>query len=208
MRQITIKGFVCAVFFSFLITSCSGTGTKLTSISVNESLLGKPVFNILVIGVAPENKEKERRSFEDRFVARLKATGTEAISSGNAITIPSVLMLKKEDIIEAVKKYNNDAIIVTRAVGVDEEKGYSGAPYYTYYGQAYGSYRHPTYSNMNTTYQFQTNLYDVKTEKLIWSGTSETFNPDSTMQVIDNVIKVVITDLQKNGLLNKPKESQ
>ena len=117
-------------------------------------------------------------------------------------------MLKKEDIIEAVKKNNNDAIIVTHSVAFNEEENSSGVPYYTYYGQAYVNYRRPTYSDMNTTYRFQTNLYDVKTEKLIWSGTSETFNPDSTMQVIDNVIKVVITDLQKKGLLNKPKESQ
>jgi hypothetical protein len=207
MRQITVKGFFCAVFFSFLITSCSGTGTRLTSISVNESLLGKPVFNILVIGIAPDNKEQERRWFEDRFVERLKATGTQAISSGNAIPIPSILMLKKEDIIEAVKKYNNDAIIVTHSVGYDEEDSSYGVPYYTYYGQAYVNYRRPAYSDMNTTYRFQTNLYDVKTEKLIWSGTSETFDPDSTMQVIDNVIEVVITDLQKKGLLNKPKEN-
>jgi hypothetical protein len=39
-----------------------------------------------------------------------------------------------------------------------------------------------------------TNLYDVKTEKLIWSGQSETLD-------IDDMIKVVIKDLQKNNLL-------
>jgi hypothetical protein len=210
MRKNTIKGFVCAVFFSFLITSCSGTGTKLTSTSVNESLLGKPVFNILVIGVGPKNKERERRLFEDSFVARLQATGTEAISSLNALTNPSIQMLKKDDIIEAVKKYNNDAIIVIRAMGLDETEDYSGVQrsYYPYYGHAYGHYGSPGYYSINTTYQFQTNLYDVKTEKIIWSGTSETLNPDSTMQVIDNVIDVVIKDLQKSGLLNKPKETR
>jgi len=46
-----------------------------------------------------------------------------------------------------------------------------------------------------------TNLYDVKTEKLIWSGKSETLNADSTKQMIDDVIEVVIKDLQKNNLL-------
>ncbi len=51
------------------------------------------------------------------------------------------------------------------------------------------------------TVRLATNLYDVKTEKLIWSGKSETLRPDSVNQIIDDVIKVVIKDLQKNKLL-------
>jgi len=47
----------------------------------------------------------------------------------------------------------------------------------------------------------ETNLYDVKTEKLIWSGQSETFSRDSKDQIIKDVIKAVINDLQKNKLI-------
>ena len=48
-----------------------------------------------------------------------------------------------------------------------------------------------------------TNLYDVKTEKRIWSGESETLKAGSADQVIVDVIKLVIKDLQINGLLPK-----
>jgi hypothetical protein len=48
-----------------------------------------------------------------------------------------------------------------------------------------------------------TNLYDVKTEKRIWSAESETLKAGSVDQVIDDVIKLVIDDLQINGLLPK-----
>ncbi|MES0447715.1 MAG: hypothetical protein ABUJ92_14370 [Desulfobacterales bacterium] len=204
MRQITIKWFVCAVFFGVLIIACAGT--KLTHTQVDESRQGKPVSNILVIGVTYKEKEKVRRSFEDRFVSQLRAAGVEAISSGDAISIPADLMLEKDEILKAVNKFNNDAVIITHVVGKEEKETYtrpgrarSYGGYYGYYGWAYA--RAPGYSSRSTFYRLATNLYDVKTEKLIWSGKSETLNADSTKQMIDDVIKVVIKDLQKNNLL-------
>jgi hypothetical protein len=203
MRQITIKWFVCAVFFGVLIIACAGT--KLTHTQVDKSRQGKPVSNILVIGVTYKEKEEVRRSFEDRFVTQLRAAGVEAISSGDAISIPADLMLEKDEILKAVNKFNNDAVIITHVVGKEEKeytppaRSYRG--YHGYYGRAYGYAHSPGYSSTKTFYRLATNLYDVKTEKLIWSGKSETLNPDSTKQMIDDVIKVVIKDLQKNNLL-------
>jgi len=44
-------------------------------------------------------------------------------------------------------------------------------------------------------------LYDVKTEKLIWSGQSKTFSKDSKDQMINDVIRVLVNDLQNNKLI-------
>ena len=204
MRQITIKWFVCAVFLGVLIIACAGT--KLTHTQVDKSRQGKPVSNILVIGVTYKEKEMVRRSFEDRFVSQLRAAGVEAISSGDAISIPADLMLEKDEILKAVNKFNNDAVIITHVVGKEEKETYTRpgrartyGGYYGYYGWAYA--RAPGYSTRSTSYRLATNLYDVITEKLIWSGKSETLNPDSTKQMIDDVIRVVIKDLQENNLL-------
>ncbi len=204
MRQITIRWFVYAVLSGVFIIACAGT--KLTHTWVDKSRHGKPVSDILVIGVTYKEKEKVRRSFEDRFVEQLMVAGVEAISSGDAISIPTNLMLEKDEILKAVNKFNNDAVIITHVVGKEEKevytpptRGYRG--FYGYYGRAYRYTNSPGYSSTNTFFRLATNLYDVKTEKLIWSGKSETLNPDSTKQMIDDVIKVVIKDLQKNNLL-------
>ncbi len=204
MRQITLKWFYLATLSVFLIVACAGT--KLTSTQVDESRRGKPVSDILVIGVTYKEKEKVRRSFEDRFVAQLRAAGVEAISSGDAISIPADLMLEKDEILKAVNKFNNDAVIITHVVGWEEKEVYtppaqSYGGYHGYYGWAYGYAHSRGYLSTNILYRLATNLYDVKTEKLIWSGKSETLNPYSTKQMIDDVIKVVIKDLQKNNLL-------
>ena len=200
MRQITIKWFVCAVLSGVFIIACAST--KLTT-WVDKSRRGKPVSDILVIGVTYKEKEKVRRSFEDRFVEQLRAAGVEAISSGDAISIPTDLRLEKDEILKAVHKFNSDAVLITYVTGKDEKEDYtrSYSSYYGHYGWAYGYAHIPSYSSTNTFYRLATELYDAKTEKLIWSGKSETLNPDSTKQMIDDVIKVVIKDLQKNNLL-------
>ncbi len=203
MRSRTNQWFACTILSTFLIVACVGTGTKLTQTQMDENRQKKPVSNILVLGVTYKEKEEIRRSFEDSFVVQLRAVGVEAVSSGNAISIPTDLKLEKDEILKAVHKFNNDAILITYVTGKDEKedytRGYSG--YYGHYGWAYGYAHIPSYSSTNTFYRLATKLYDAETEKLIWSGISETLNPDSTRQMIDDVVKVVIKDLQKNNLI-------
>ena len=202
--QRTIQWLVYTILSGVLIIACAST--KLTNTHVDKSQVGKPVSNILVIGVTYKEKEKVRRSFEDRFVAQLRAAGVEAISSGDAISIPEDLMLEKDEILKAVNKFNNDAVIITHVVVKEDNELYtpparSSIGYYSYYGRAYGYSHGPGYSSTKTSYRLATYLYNVKTEKLIWSGKSEILETDSITEMIDDVIHLVIKDLLKNNLI-------
>jgi len=202
MRQSTIKWFVCAVFSGLLIVACAGT--KLTDTQMDEARRGKPVSDILVIGVT--YKEDTRQLFEDKFVAQLKAAGVEAVSSADAIPISEKQQLEKDRILKAVSEFENDAVIITHVVGVEAKEVVTrdspgGRSYYGHYLWAYRNTHSPGYSSTHKIIRLAANLYDVKTEKLIWSGRSETMKPESITQTIDDVIKVIIKDLQKNKLL-------
>jgi hypothetical protein len=202
MRQRILRWFVYVVFSGVFFIACAGT--KLTHTWMDEAYQGKPVSNILVIAVT--YKEDNRKSFENKFVAQLKAAGVKAVSSSNVIPIPADLELKKDDVLKVVKKFKNDAVIITHLIGVEEKESYTPpvrdqGGYYGYYGWVYGYTHEPGYYRTHTLVRLTTNLYDVKTEKLIWSGKSESLDPDSTNQIIDDVIEVLIKDLQKNKLL-------
>ena len=202
MRKSAVKWFVCVVFSGVLIIACGGT--KLNTTQVDEARRGKPVSNILVIAITYE--KELRHSFEDKFVAQLKTAGIKAISSADVIPISEKQQLEKDAILKAVNKLENDAVIITHMVGVEEKEIITRHPsvgrgFYGHYLWAYGNTYQPGYSSTRVTVRLATNLYDVKTEKLIWSGKSETLRPDSVNQIIDDVIKVVIQDLQKNKLL-------
>ncbi len=203
MRPRISQWFVYVVFSGAFIIACAGT--KLTHTWMDETFHGKPVSDILVIGVT--YKKENRQSFENKFVAQLKAAGVEAVSSSDVIPIPADLELKKEEILRAVSKFKNDAVIITHLVGVGEKESYTApesnqGDYYGYYGWAFSSTHEPGYYRTHTLVRLTTRLYDVKTEKLIWSGKSETSDPGSTRQAIDEVINVLIKDMQKNGLLS------
>ena len=202
MKQNSVKWFGYWFLFTFLIISCAGT--ELTQNKVDEAYKGKPVSDILIIAIT--GNEHNRRSFEKKFVARLKAIGVDAISSEEAIHMPADLELKKETILAAVKQYENDAVIITHLIGKEEEdvytRGGSGhRGFYGFYSRRHSLARDPGYASTSTTVRLETNLYEVKTEKLIWSGKSNTLSRDAKDQIINDVIKAVINDLQKNKLI-------
>ena len=203
MKQRTLKGLVLAVFSGFLIVSCASS-TKMTNTFVDTGFQGKPVSDVLVIAVT--DRDALRRSFEGKFVAQLKAAGIEAVSSANVIAIPPSRELEKDMILKAVEEYKNDAVMITRLIGVEEREVYTppARPSYGYYGdyRHFHAYAHePGHYRTHTLIRLATNLYDVKTERLMWSGESESLNPDSDKQLIDQVIKLIVSDLLKKGLL-------
>jgi len=201
MKQSSVKWFGYLFSFVFLIISCSGT--ELTHTQVDEAYKGKPVSDILVIAIT--GNEDSRRSYEQKFVAHLESIGVEAISSENAIPMPPNLKMKKETIVNAANQFENDAVIITRLIDKEEKDAYTRGGHGGYYG--YYRYRHSWahstgYSSTSKTLRLETNLYDVKTEELIWSGQSKTWSKDSKYQIINDVIKVVINDMQNNKLIS------
>jgi hypothetical protein len=59
----------------------------------------------------------------------------------------------------------------------------------------------PAYETSHTFYRLETVLYDVKTEKPIWSVLSRTWDRDSERQIIGEVIEVAIKDMRKNKII-------
>jgi hypothetical protein len=203
MKQSSVKWFGYLFSFVFLIISCAGT--ELTHTQVDEVYKGKPVSDILVIAIT--GNEDTRRSYEREFVAQLGSAGVEAISSEDAIPMPADLKMKKEMILNAVNQFENDAVIITHLIDKEEKEVYTRGGqvdrgYYGFYHSRFSYARDPSYSSTSKTLRLDTNLYDVKTEKLIWSGQSKTLSKDSKYQIINDVIKVVINDLQKNKLIS------
>ncbi len=195
MKKDLVKWLGCLFSFSFLIISCAGT--EISQTQVDNTYKGQPVSNILVIAIT--GNEHNRRIYEKKFVARLKSVGVDAVASEEAVPMPPDLQLKKETILKAVDQYQNDAVIITQLIGKEQEDVHTRGG-----GGRIGFFRYtrgPGYSSTNTTVRLETNLYDAKTGKLIWSGKSKTMSKDSTDQIINEVIKAVINNWQKNKLI-------
>ena len=196
---------IVAVFAGVLLNGCAST--KITETWADKSFKGKTVSNVLIIGVASD--ESNRLLFEKTFVQQLNAVGVTAVSSAEVIPIPADQKMEKETILQVVNKFKNDAVLVTHIAGIDKRKSYQPAVYsmgVSYYGN-YGYYHahriKPSSVSSHTKLCLETKLFDVESEKLMWSGQSQTWESDSVKKVIEGVIKVAVKEMQKNKLLPK-----
>ncbi|MFC1579917.1 hypothetical protein ACFL4N_03285 [Thermodesulfobacteriota bacterium] len=201
MIRNTVKYLAGIFFIMVVLNACAST--KVSESWVDEKYQGNPVSDILVIAVTDE--KTIRRAFEARFVKRLKAVGANAVSSANAISTNELMKLDKPAILRATEKYNCDSVLITRLSGVDEKTVYNRPAhyggYYGYYGHYHGYIHSPAYQTSQTFYRLETVLYDVKTEKPIWSMLSRTWDRDSEKQIINEVINVAIKDMRKKKVI-------
>jgi hypothetical protein len=108
------------------------------------------------------------------MVRQLKAHGTDAVAGYTVL--PEQIEANKETVTAIMNEIGADAVLISRLMDKKSVTTYvPGSPPPTGYGwQGYYSY------NQGHTVQdeyavVQTNLYDLKTNKLIWTAASETW---------------------------------
>lgn len=153
-----------------LLPSCSAT-TQLTSVWRDETYQDHP-RKILVLGMlkTPGN----RRILEDDMVLQLKAHGTDAVAGYTVL--PEQIEANKETITAIMNELGADAVLISRLMDKKSVTTYvPGSPPPSGYGwHGYYSYN-PGYVVQDEYAVVQTNLYDLKTNKLIWTAASETW---------------------------------
>lgn len=195
------------VVAAMLLTACATT--QLDSVWKDPSYQTRPA-KIMVIGVAKNPLNK--RVFEDEFVAQLKAHGTEAIAS--YAVLPDRQQDDQVAIAAKVKEIGADAILITRLVSkklvrtyIQPSPYYYPPPYYgswpDYYGYGYRYMYTPGYIVEDEYAIIETNLYEARSDKLIWAATAETGIRDSTQALIRQYIGVMVKNMIGLGLLAK-----
>lgn len=119
--------------------------------------------------------------------------------------------IDKDNLDTLLEKNDVKTIIITSVLdGTQRQQvvgiGYNATPYNTgYWG--YYNYGYALTANTATVssfmeYVLETNVYDVASKKLVWSGRKSIFDDRSNMQNMKLIIKNVIRDLEKHGILN------
>ena len=175
----------------------------------NPSYGGVGFVKLFVIGVGAD--DASRRLFEDTFAQAIAREGAAAQASWGHL--PQTGQLTEAQIRAAIEGGDFDGVLITRLLGVDETEeyvppsthtvpsSYYGYGYYGYYGTSYAVVHEPGYYKTNTTFRLETNLYSVATGDLVWSGQSETVNPESLTAVIESMTAAVASKLKSERLI-------
>ena len=160
---------------------------------------------IMVIGVSKQ--PSIRRTFEDEFVARLKAAGTDAVPAYEFIPQDGQAEVPRLD--QAVKQAGADALITTRLVRVEKQAEYipgtygpyPGFGFYRWYSSAWVGFYEPPRLRFYDIYISETSLHDVRNDRLVWSGIAKTTKLDDIRSEIQGFVEVVITALREKNFL-------
>ncbi len=167
-----------------------------------------PFVKLFVIGVGKD--DVRRRLYEDTMVATLRKQGVEAQASYG--DFPDSEKLEKQGVLDVVEEGGFDAVVLTHVLSVDQQLEYvpgktkyeptSNADMYMMdYDQKYLVTHDPGYYKTNTTFSVETTLYEAGAGVKVWATLSETVNPDSVEEVIEQVITVTVTKMKTDGLI-------
>lgn len=190
---------------AMLTTACT-TG-RIASVWTSPESQPTRYHKLIVFGVT--NSHKVRRAYEDNFVARLRAIGVKAEAGHDYVSDADLSLLVR--MTEAVAKSDADAIVITHLV-TDEQAPETNLlrlakvpAYYLnlvpYFSQVYNDVCKPAYYADFNALRLETNLYDAKSERLLWSGRSELLSPSSEQMTISEVIEDSISQMSKDGYL-------
>ena len=210
MKSIVKYTFV--LICSIVLSSCANT--KFTKQWIDEDFNEEPYDDILVLVVA--DKMGNRQDAENYIVEKLGETGINAMQSYDIL--PKTETIDAEAVDKAIDGLQLDAVIVMYATGITEEEYfiptrrfgvYSGYGYgHAHYGSFYNYYPHavnyvylPGYDNTHYVIALETSLFDLNTTKMVWSGQSNTFAPESVDDVIHNITVLTINELKKKKII-------
>ena len=181
-----------------VVASCATT--EMTNTWTDPAAKGAALSKVAVVCLTKD--PGLRRQGEDSAAAQLRQKGAQAVAS---YQLTGDADLKDREAVKAkLKAAGIDGVLVMRMTGVSEQVTAVDGPYGTfdgYYDYAGGAVFAPGYLETDTIVHVVSNLYDLNKDKLIWSGTSKTFDPASASQFMTDVSKAVAKSLQKDRLI-------
>ena len=169
-----------------------------------------------VLAMVISTHEESRNGAEAALAQELGKRGVEAIPAYSVI--PKSLVKDKDKARPYIEKTGARYAIVMRVAGNEMELRGSG-PSYTaipvatmpYYGAFYGGYYtfgwgavyNAGVMEIQNKVHVETLIYDLRTDKLIWAGMSDTMNPSTAQKFIKDLVKTAAKEMKKQGLFKE-----
>lgn len=188
----------------FALSGCASV--SLLHSAKDPAVTAKQYKKLIVVGIA--ERPQMRQIFEEVFAGKVQEGGAVGIAS---YTITGVNdKLSRDAVVAAVKKTGADGVVTTRIVGSskksDTRTGFVMVDrgVVSFYGASvsYAAFVHqPVDVITSTQVSIETNLFDVGTGMMVWSGTSAAVNPEGIITISAHVADIAIKALKKDGLL-------
>ncbi|MBU5637539.1 DUF4136 domain-containing protein [Geomonas sp. Red69] len=202
-----------AVLLCLTTLLCSCASVSVVDTWRNPALTGSRVHKVLVVSFARQGGG--RAVYEDMLVSELQKHGVEAVASHTILsqaTLPDWRALDR-----AVRSTGSQGILTVQTIKVEKQMTVQpsaiASPYPGYwYPPAFPDWNFPGYyqsmaiygPSYVTTYDIatvQVNLFDAGSDKLLWAGTMQAYEPEAVTRVGKDLAHKVVESLKKEELI-------
>lgn len=169
---------------------------------------------IMVLGLIRTTDRSLQENMENHMVGDLQSLGYNAVSSLQEYGPKAFDGMDEQAAMNKLKSSGVDAMITI--VLLDKEKEKSYVPGHIYYYSPYGYYyRHfwgyhtaiyrriyePGYYVTNTRYFWESNVYEMNNQKLLYSVQTQSFNPANSESLGHEYGQLIVKSIAEHGIL-------
>ncbi|MBL7747979.1 MAG: hypothetical protein JNM19_11155 [Chitinophagaceae bacterium] len=201
-----------------LLVAVGCTTSKITSSWKESSHVPKLYNKVMVLGLIRESDRTIQENMENHLVGDLKDLGYNAVSSMGEYGPKAFDNMTEEEAIGKIKNGGIDAVVTIVLLDKEKERKYvPGNTHYSPYGYYYNrfwGYRatlyrriyEPGYYVTDTKYFWESNLYDMVTQKLVYSVQTQSFDPANTESLGHEYGQLIMQDMVKNNVIKRTSE--
>jgi hypothetical protein len=215
MKKIILPAML--LFFFLVFMGCLPTVDVTKTWKNTEALNSNASHHSIFIAALTSNVEAKKK-LESRLAAEAKKRGLKVVTGMEVFGPPGSpgIDTARAAILDKIRATGATAAFTVALVDVGDENHY--VPGSGSYGTAFSSYfdsfgnyyrrtdlvvNSPGYYADEKMYYLESNLYDVTTEKLLWSAQSESATPDGLNSLSKNFTKAMIMQMEKDGVIKK-----
>jgi hypothetical protein len=165
-----------------------------------------------VVALVIRKEDAPRQDAEVALAKALTARGLQGIPAYSVI--PASELRNREGAKARMEKLGIAAVVVMKEVGQSSEVTESPATYYAtasyntfwgYYDSGWSYMYEPSYLNIDRIVSVETLIYDLRRDKLMWAGMSDSTNPKMVTKLIQDLVDTTAKELKKQGLVRPRK---
>ena len=202
-------------FALFIIAAGCTSTSKITSTWKAKNVEPKNYNKILVLGLMNVADRTIREKMEEHLAEDLNTLCYNAICACEVFDPKAFNNMTEEAAINKLKNQGIDAVLTVVLLDKQKESKYvPGNIYYSPYGYYYNrfwGYRstlyrriyEPGYYVSDTKYFWESNLYDMASQQLVYSVQTQSFSPDNANILGHEYAKLIVKDIVKHKVLQQ-----
>ena len=199
---------VVVFVITMILSSC--TALKITNTwKAQDTFLGN-YKKILVLGLIRNEDRRIQEKMENHFVSDLQKLGYNAVSSLQEYGPKFFDKMEENEGINKLRNSGFDAVVTIVLLKKIREEKYNSpidnSRIWSYRNNIYNRVYEPGYYVIDTKYFWESNFYEMASQKLLYSVQTQCFNMENAEILGHEYGKMIVKNLVKQHMISKQNE--